>query len=81
MPRDEVRKVMPVESSCFRKGPNAEHETDSYLDGFHVYYRGREPTVAYIELCNGLGLQAVYQGISVFEVDADDGTERGPGSR
>src|SRR5262249_29981179 len=73
MTRDEVHRLMPGPNIPFRKSPDDKHETDAFHDaGFQVFYTGDAPVVEYIELSAGLGLQAIYDGISVFEKDASE---------
>jgi hypothetical protein len=71
MSREEVRRLMPGEPSCFRTWPYTGPEADTWHDGgFQVHYAGEPPAVAYILLCRGLGVRALYRGLSVFDADA-----------
>jgi hypothetical protein len=73
MPRAQVRLAMTRPPNSFKKGASAVHATDAFHDGaFQVFYRGPEPTVEFIELSSGLGVRALYQGVSVFETTADE---------
>src|SRR5262249_26972465 len=70
MSRQEGHQAMPGQRVCFRKGGAAR---EPYHDAaFQVYYAGDPPTVEYIQLSAGPGLQAVYRGVSVFEAEADE---------
>jgi hypothetical protein len=73
MSREEVRRVMPGPCEPFRKVPDAEYETDAFLNaGFLVFYGGQLPVAEYIELSRESGFRAVYRGIDVFATFADE---------
>jgi hypothetical protein len=73
MSREDVRRLMPGAHASFRKGPNAEHETDAFFNGgFQIFYEGNPPTVEYIELVREFGFKARYQGADVFAMQAEE---------
>ena len=73
MTREEVRRVMPGPCESFRKGLNAQHETDAFhKNGFQVFYGGDLPVVEYIELFRESGFRVVYRGVDVFATPAAD---------
>ena len=72
MSRGEVRAAMNVPPDEYRKGADDRHTTDAFHGGFHVFYAGEQPSVEYIELSRDSGFDAVFDGVKVFDVPADD---------
>ena len=71
MTRDEVRRVMPVPCSPYRKSQGDLHETDAFHEyAYQVYYNGESPVVEFIELSDGLDYIASYRGTDVFSTPA-----------
>lgn len=67
MSRESVLAAFGPPTASFNKTPNSRYPTDAWFGSdFQVFYEGDEPTVAYIELSNGLNLEAVVFGLPVF---------------
>jgi hypothetical protein len=67
MSRNAVHAAFGAPTATFHKTPNSRYPTDVWFGSdFQVFYEGDEPTVAYIELSNGLNLEAVLFGLQVF---------------
>jgi len=67
MGREAVLAALGPPAASFYKGSNSRYATDAWFENdFQVFYKGEEPTVAFIELCNGHNLEAVLFGLSVF---------------
>jgi len=67
MSRDAVHAAFGAPTATFHKTPNSRYPTDAWFGSdFQVFYEGDEPTVAYIELSNGVNLEAVLFGLPVF---------------
>lgn len=73
MTREEVREAMPEAPFSFKKTPMSDHTTDAFhKNGFQVFYAGDTPKVDYIELSRGSGFRALFRGIDVFSIPADE---------
>jgi len=71
--RDTVRQALGGSFRTFRKSPSSEHEIDEFSSlGFHMYYRGLSPTVAFIELFHAEGSVFRYNGVDVFRTPAPE---------
>lgn len=67
MSRETVRAVCGPPTVTFHKTPNSRYPTDAWFENdFQVFYEGDEPTVSFIELCNGHNLEAVLFGLPLF---------------
>ena len=69
--RADVRNVMSEPLREFFKGTGARHATDAFHNSaFQVHYSGDLPIVEFIELCRGGEIEACFDGIDLFALDA-----------
>jgi hypothetical protein len=73
MARADVQRAMPGGGVAFRTSPDAPDETDAWHgNGFQVSYRGRDPTVEFIELWADPAYAVTYKGVDVFSTPAEE---------
>ncbi len=67
--RVEALDSMGQEPDSFMKTPMSIHPTDSFYEaGFQIAYGGVRPKVESIELSRGCGFEAIFSGVSIFNL-------------
>jgi hypothetical protein len=70
-PRDEVLRVLGPPEASARKSPASVHPTDAWMgNGLQIHYAGAQPTVHFIEISSGAGIEATVFGVPIFSTDA-----------
>jgi hypothetical protein len=72
-PRDEVIRLLGPWSSSAKKNLQAFYPTDGWFsNGLQIYYSGEQPSVEYIELSSGCGLEPICFGRPVFSTPVSE---------